>query len=97
VLCIVVTAYGARNQEFHTFIKFSCGLFVPIRGLGGEAEGGDMNGVPEKGSPNFWRDVHSISRHGFEGRGLHEWEPNERKHKARSVYSLGEEDANVYF
>jgi hypothetical protein len=56
-----------------------------------------MNGVPEKGSPNFWRDVHSISRHGFEGRGLHEWEPNERKHKARSVYSLGGEDANVYF
>ena len=62
----MVSAHGARNQEFQAFIEFSCGFFVAVRGLGGEAEGGNMDGVPEKGSPDFWRDVHSISRHGFE-------------------------------
>lgn len=66
VFDIVVATHGTRNQEFQTFIKFSCGLFVSIRGLGGETEGHNMNGMPEKGSPDFWRDVHSISRHGFE-------------------------------
>ena len=66
MLDIVVTAYGARNQEFETFIEISCGLFVSIGGFGGKAEGGNMDGVPEKGSPDFWWEMHSICHDDFD-------------------------------
>ena len=66
MLDIVVTAYGAGNQEFETFIEISCGFFVSIGGFGGKAEGGDMDGVPEKGSPDFWRKMHSICQDDFD-------------------------------
>ena len=62
----MVTANRARNQEFETFIEISCGLFMSIGGFGGKAEGGDMDGVPEKGSPDFWRKVHSICQDDFD-------------------------------
>jgi len=68
VFDIMVSAYGTWNQEFQAFIKFSCGLFVPIGWLGGEAEGSYMDGMPEKGSPDFWRDMHSISGMELNGR-----------------------------
>jgi hypothetical protein len=66
VLDIVITADGTGDQEFQTFIEISCGLFVSIGGFGGKAEGGDMDGMPEKGSPDFWREMHSIPPNDFD-------------------------------
>jgi len=60
MLNIVVSAYGARNQEFETFIEFSCGLFVGVGRFSRIAESCYVDTMPEKGSPYFWRDVHSI-------------------------------------
>ena len=57
---IVFSADGTGNKITEAFEEFSCCLLVAVRWFGGIAESRNMDCIPEKRSPCFGRDMHSI-------------------------------------